>query len=70
MNDICNGNEMVETAANLLRESLPASLKEIIREAIAAGATKKDIIERVLRLNGGQRTLTVLAIEEFFNSEC
>lgn len=70
MEDICKGNEVVETATRLLLESLPASLKTTLREALAAGASKEDIIERVLRQTGGQRTLTVLAIEQFFESEC
>lgn len=69
MEDICKGDEVVETATRLLLDSLPASLKNNLRNALAAGATKEAIIERVLRQTGGQRTLTVLVIEQFFDSE-
>lgn len=70
MEDICKGDEVVETATRLLLDSLPASLKTNLRNALAAGATKEAILQRVLHQTGGQRTLTVLAIEEFFDREC
>lgn len=70
MEVICKGDEVVGTATRLLLESLPASLKTQLKEALAAGASKQAILERVLRQTGGQRTLTVLAIEEFFAKEC
>lgn len=68
MENVCKGDEVVETATRLLLDSLPASLKARLREAVAAGATKEAIIERVLCQTKGQRTLIVLAIEEFLAS--
>ncbi len=65
MREICKPDELAAIATRLLRESLPDSLKAALRDALAAGATKPAIYARVLRQAGGQRTLTVLAIEEF-----
>lgn len=69
MENICKKNDIAETAARQLLESWPQSLKARLRKTIAEGATAESIIERVIRLEGGQRTLTVLALEQFFASE-
>jgi hypothetical protein len=64
----CATAEAEAVADRLLADSLPDSLKRTIREALAAGATKKAILTRAWHQAGGW-TLTVLAIEQFLDRE-
>lgn len=61
-------DEIERMAEHVLCEAMPDALKAAIDAALAKGARHDEILRRVRAAEGGERTLTVLAVEAYLGA--